>query len=156
MRDTLLVSKKKTQVAPRSSCYRQIPTFVRTKSRRACAKAVLRAAATLYDRAKLRSSGRIVVSVLASRDRFEVLGVRGDINKSTTFGTEDKYNPFRSRNLSCATIPNPAEPHGNRNRGGDHKCGQDGKGVGGGGGRAGPGGGGAAAAAVAVAVAVAG
>ena len=118
MRDTLLFSKKKTQVAPRSSCYRQIPTFVRTKSRRACAEAVLRAAATLYDRAKLRSSGRIVVSVLASRDRFEVLGVRGDINKSTTFGTEDKCNPFRSRNLSCATIPNPAEPHGNRNRAG--------------------------------------
>ena len=81
-------------------------------------KAVFRAAATLYDRAKLRSSGRIVVSVLASQDRFEVLGVRGDINKSTTFGTEDKYNPFRSRNLSCATIPNPAEPHGNRNRAG--------------------------------------
>ena len=111
-------AKKKTQVAPRSSCYRQSPTFVRTKSRRACAEAALRAAATLYDRAKLRSSGRIVVSVLASRDRFEVLGVRGDINKSTTFGTEDKYNPFRSRNLSCATIPNPAEPHGNRNRAG--------------------------------------
>ena len=64
--------------------------------------------------------------------------------------------PFRSHNRSCATIPNPAEPHGNRNRGGDRKCGQDGKGVGGGGGRAGPGGGGAAAAAVAVAVAVAG
>ena len=96
MRDTLLFSKKKTQVAPRSSCYRQIPTFVRTKSRRACAKAVLRAAATLYDRAKLRSSGRIVVSVLASRDRFEVLGVRGDINKSTTFGTEDKCNPLEA------------------------------------------------------------
>ena len=131
MRDTLLFSKKKTQVAPRSSCYRQSPTFVRTKSRRACAKAVLRAAATLYDRAKLRSSGRIVVSVLASQDRFEVLGVRGDINKSTTFGTEDKYNPFRSRNLSCATIPNPAERRGNRNRGGpgNRKCGQDGKGV---------------------------
>ena len=123
MRDTLLFSKKKTQVAPRSSCYRQSPTFVRTKSRRACAEAALRAAATLYDRAKLRSSGRIVVSVLASRDRFEVLGVGGDINKSTTFGTEDKYNPFRSRNLSCATIPNPAEPHGNRNRGGDRDLG---------------------------------
>ena len=29
-----------------------------------------------------------------ARDRFEVLGVRGDINKSTTFGTEDKCNPL--------------------------------------------------------------
>ena len=102
----------------------------RTKSRRACAEAALRAAATLYDRAKLRSSGRIVVSVLASRDRFEVLGVGGDINKSTTFGTEDKCNPFRSSNLSCAAIPNPAEPHGNRNRGGNRKCGQGGRGRG--------------------------
>ena len=70
-----------------------------------------------------------------------------------------QLEPFRSHrdNRSCATISesNPAEPHGNRNRGGNRKCGQDGKGVGGGGGRAGPGGGGAAAA-VAVAVAVAG
>ena len=123
-------AKKKTQVAPRSSCYRQSPTFVRTKSRRACAEAALRAAATLYDRAKLRSSGRVVVSVLASRDRFEVLGVGGDINKSTTFGTEDKCNPFRSSNLSCAAIPNPAEPHCNRNRGGNRKCGQGGRGRG--------------------------
>ena len=35
-------------------------------------------------------SGRLSIA----RDRFEVLGVRGDINKSTTFGTEDKCNPL--------------------------------------------------------------
>ena len=29
------------------------------------------------------------------RDRFEVLGVRGDINKSS-FGTEDKCNPLEA------------------------------------------------------------
>ena len=117
MRDTLLFSIKKD--APSAKIKRQANTHLRTHEiSPGVRKAVFRAAATLYDRAKLRSSGRIVVSVLASRDRFEVLGVRGDINKSTTFGTEDKYNPFRSRNLSCATIPNPAEPHGNRNRAG--------------------------------------
>ena len=86
---------------------------------RACAETALRAAAIL-----VRSGEATVILAYRSgrlstaRDRFEVLGVRGDINKSTTFGTEDKYNPFRSRNLSCATIPNPAEPHGNRNRAG--------------------------------------
>ena len=37
-------------------------------------------------------SGRLSVA----RDRFEVLGVRGDINKSTTFGTEDKCNPLEA------------------------------------------------------------
>ena len=37
-------------------------------------------------------SGRLSIA----RDRFEVLGVRGDINKSTTFGTEDKCNPLEA------------------------------------------------------------
>ena len=37
-------------------------------------------------------SGRLSVA----RDQFEVLGVRGDINKSTTFGTEDKCNPLEA------------------------------------------------------------
>ena len=88
-------AKKKTQVAPRSSCYRQSPTFVRTKSRRACAEAALRAAAILVRPGEATvilayRSGRLSVA----RDRFEVLGVRGDINKSTTFGTEDKCNPL--------------------------------------------------------------
>ncbi len=118
MRDTLLFSKKKNASSAKIQLLQANPHLRTHEISPGVRKAVFRAAATLYDRAKLRSSGRIVVSVLASRDRFEVLGVRGDINKSTTFGTEDKYNPFRSRNLSCATIPNPAEPHGNRNRAG--------------------------------------
>ena len=33
----------------------------------------------------------MIVTVLASRD-FQVLGVRGGINKPTTFGTEDRCN----------------------------------------------------------------
>ena len=37
-------------------------------------------------------SGRLSIA----RDRFEVLGVRGDINKSTTFGTEYKCNPLEA------------------------------------------------------------
>ena len=44
MRDTLLFSIKKTHVAPRSS-YSRILTFLRIKSRPACAEAALRAAA---------------------------------------------------------------------------------------------------------------
>jgi len=45
------------------------------------------------------SSGRLSVA----RDRFEVLGVRGDINKSTTFGTEDKCNPLEVTTLRSLT-----------------------------------------------------
>ena len=41
-----------------------------------------------YDRARLRSSWRIIAT-------FEVLGARGDMNKST-FGTEDKCNPLEA------------------------------------------------------------
>ena len=70
----------------------------RTKSRRACAEAAPRAVATTL---RLVRPGEATV-ILAyhsdrlsiARDRFEVLGVRGDINKSTTFGTEDKCNPL--------------------------------------------------------------
>ena len=96
MRDTLLFSIKKTHVAPRSS-YSRIPTFVRTNSRRACAEAALRAAAILVRLGEATvilayRSGRLSVA----RDQFEVLGVRGDINKSTTFGTEDKCNPLEA------------------------------------------------------------
>ena len=96
MRDTLLFSIKKTHVAPRSS-YSRIPTFVRTNSRRACAEAALRAAAILVRPGEATfilayRSGRLSVA----RDRFEVLGVRGDINKSTTFGTEYKCNPLEA------------------------------------------------------------
>ena len=130
MRDTLLFSKKKNASSAKIQLLQAKPHLRTHEISPGVRKAVLRAAATLYDRAKLRSSGRILVSVLASRDRFEVLGVGGDINKSTTFGTEDKCNPFRSSNLSCAAIPNPAEPHGNRNRGGNRKCGQGGRGRG--------------------------
>ena len=87
-------ANKKTHVAPRSS-YSRIPTFVRTKSRRACAEAALRAAAILVRSGEATvilayRSGRLSIA----RDRLEVLGVRGDINKSTTFGTEDKCNPL--------------------------------------------------------------
>ena len=96
MRDTRLSAYKRTHVAPRSS-YRRIPTFVRTNSRRACAEAALRAAAIL-----VRPGEATVILVYRSgclsvaRDQFEVLGVRGDINKSTTFGTEDKCNPLEA------------------------------------------------------------
>ena len=72
----------------------------RTKSRRACAEAAPRAVATTL---RLVRPGEATV-ILAyhsdrlsiARDRFEVLGVRGDINKSTTFGTEDKCNPLEA------------------------------------------------------------
>ena len=71
----------------------------RTKSRRACAEAAPRAVATTL---RLVRPGEATV-ILAyhsdrlsiARDRFEVLGVRGDINKST-FGTEDKCNPLEA------------------------------------------------------------
>ena len=73
----------------------------RTKSRRACAEAAPRAVATL-----VRPGEATVILAYHSdrlsiaRDRFEVLGVRGgDINKSTTFGTEDKCNPFEAVRL---------------------------------------------------------
>ena len=83
MRDTLLFSKKKTQVAPRSSCYRQIPTFVRTKSRRACAK--LSSAQLL----PVRSGEATVIwayrSVRLSRETDSRFSVYADINKSTTW-----------------------------------------------------------------------
>ena len=68
----------------------------RTKSRRACAEAAPRAVATL-----VRPGEATVILAYHSdrlsiaRDRFEVLGVRGDINKST-FGTEDKCNPLEA------------------------------------------------------------
>ena len=96
MRDTRLSAYKRTHVAPRSS-YSRIPTFVRTNSRRACAEAALRAADILVRPGEATvilayRSGRLSVA----RDRFEVLGVRGDINKSTTFGTEDKCNPLEA------------------------------------------------------------
>ena len=96
-------AKKKTHVAPRSS-YSRIPTFVRTKSRRACAEAALRAAAILVRSGEATvilayRSGRLSIA----RDRFEVLGVRGDINKSTTFGTEDKCDPLEVTTLRSLT-----------------------------------------------------
>jgi hypothetical protein len=68
----------------------------RTKSRRACAEAAPRAVATL-----VRPGEATVILAYHSdrlsiaRDRFEVLGVRGDINKSS-FGTEDKCNPLEA------------------------------------------------------------
>ena len=68
----------------------------RTKSRRACAEAAPRAVATL-----LRPGEATVILAYHSdrlsiaRDRFEVLGARGDMNKST-FGTEDKCNPLEA------------------------------------------------------------
>ena len=96
MRDTLLFSKKKNASSAKIQLLQAKPHLRTHEISRACAEAALRAAATLYDRAKLRSSGRVVVSVLASRDRFEVLGVGGDINKSTTFGTEYKCNPLEA------------------------------------------------------------
>jgi len=100
MRDTRLSAYKRTHVAPRSS-YRRIPTFVRTNLAGRAQKLPSARLLSWYDRAKLRSSWRIVVAVFSvARDRFEVLGVRGgDINKSTTFGTEDKCNPFEAVRL---------------------------------------------------------
>ena len=94
-------------------------------------------------------SGRLSVA----RDRFEVLGVRGDINKSTTFGTEDKCNPLEAtigaalryqtlRSLTATEIGAGTINVAKMVRGSAAAA-------------AGPGGGGAAAA-VAVAVAVAG
>ena len=77
MRDTLLFSKKKNASSAKIQLLQAKPHLRTHEISPGVRKAVLRAAATLYDRAKLRSSGRIVVSVLASRDRFEVLGVRG-------------------------------------------------------------------------------
>ena len=71
----------------------------RTKSRRACAEAALRAAAILVRPGEATvilayRSGRLSVA----RDRFEVLGVRGNINESTTFGTDpDSEDKSRSR-----------------------------------------------------------
>ena len=68
----------------------------RTKSRRACAEAAPRAVATL-----VRPGEATVILAYHSdrlsiaRDRFEVLGARGDMNKST-FGTEDKCNPLEA------------------------------------------------------------
>ena len=68
----------------------------RTKSRRACAEAAPCAVATL-----VRPGEATVILAYHSdrlsiaRDRFEVLGVRGDINKSS-FGTEDKCNPLEA------------------------------------------------------------
>ena len=64
---------------------------------RACAETALRAAAILVRPGEATfilayRSGRLSVA----RDQFEVLGVRGDINKSTTFGTEDKCNPLEA------------------------------------------------------------
>ena len=64
---------------------------------RACAETALRAAAILVRSGEATvilayRSGRLSIA----RDRFEVLGVRGDINKSTTFGTEDKCNPLEA------------------------------------------------------------
>ena len=61
-------------------------------------------------------SGRLSIA----RDRFEVLGVRGDINKSTTFGTEDKCNPLEA---TSELRYEPCGAHCNRNRGGDSDLG---------------------------------
>ena len=94
-------------------------------------------------------TGRLSVA----RDQFEVLGVRGDINKSTTFGTEDKCNPLEAtigaalryktlRSLTATEIGAGTVNVAKMVRGSAAAA-------------AGPGGGGAAAA-VAVAVAVAG
>ena len=95
---------------------------------RACAETALRAAAIL-----VRSGEATVILAYRSdrlsiaRDRFEVLGVRGDINKSTTFGTEDKCNPLQAtigaalryqtlRSLTATEIG--AEPQGMLRKGG--------------------------------------
>ena len=94
MRDTLLFSIKKD--ARSAKIQLQSNPHLRThESRRACAVAALRAAAILLRPGEATvilayRSGRLSVA----RDQFEVLGVRGDINKSTTFGTEDKCNPL--------------------------------------------------------------
>ena len=96
MRDTLLFSIKKD--ARSAKIQLQSNPHLRThESRRACAEAALRAAAILVRPGEATvilayRSGRLSIA----RDRFEVLGVRGDINKSTTFGTEDKCNPLEA------------------------------------------------------------
>ena len=51
-----------------------------------------------------------------ARNRFEVLGVRGDRNKLESITFDLVLVTFGLRT-------NPAEPHGNRNRGGDSDLG---------------------------------
>ena len=152
MRDTPLFSIKKD--ARSAKIQLQSNPHLRTKSRRACAEAALRAAAILVRPGEATvilayRSGRLSIA----RDRFEVLGVRGDINKSTTFGTEDKCNPLEAtigaalryqtlRSLTATEIGAGTVNVAKMVRGSAAAA-------------AGPGGGGAAAA-VAVAVAVAG
>ena len=95
MRDTLLFSIKKD--ARSAKIQLQSNPHLRTHKispgvRRSC----LRAAAILVRSGEATvilayRSGRLSIA----RDRFEVLGVRGDINKST-FGTEDKCNPLEA------------------------------------------------------------
>ena len=102
MRDTPLFSIKKD--ARSAKIQLQSNPHLRTKSRRACAEAALRAAAILVRPGEATvilayRSGRLSIA----RDRFEVLGVRGDINKSTTFGTEDKCNPLEVTTLRSLT-----------------------------------------------------
>ena len=94
MRDTLLFSIKKDarsakiqlQSNPHLRTHKISPGVRRSCPPRGC-----------YPGTTGRSYGHLGVSsgrLSVARDRFEVLGVRGDINKSTTFGTEDKCNPL--------------------------------------------------------------
>ena len=95
MRGTLLFSIKKDarsakiqlQSNPHLRTHKISPGVRRSCPPRAAAILVRSGEATVI---LAYRSGRLSIA----RDRFEVLGVRGDINKSTTFGTEDKCNPL--------------------------------------------------------------
>jgi len=96
MRDTLLFSIKKDarsakiqlQSNPHLRTHKISPGVRRSCPPRGCYPILVRPGEATVILAY--RSGRLSVA----RDRFEVLGVRGDINKSTTFGTEDKCNPL--------------------------------------------------------------
>ena len=105
MRDTLLFSIKKDarsakiqlQSNPHLRTHKISPGVRRSCPPRGCYPILVRPGEATVILAY--RSGRLSVA----RDRFEVLGVRGDINKSTTFGTEDKCNPLEVTTLRSLT-----------------------------------------------------